>query len=138
MIYWITGQSGAGKTTLSNWIKETYLNNAIQIDGDDLRDVFQNKDYSEAGRRKNVELAQSLAKFINHKGMDVIVSLISPFRDQREEFKKEMENELVEIYVHCDIDRSRFPTSYEEPLERFVDINTNNTNDYEKIRTLYR
>jgi adenylylsulfate kinase len=51
MIYWFTGQPGAGKTTLAKKLVE-YLNvgNTIHIDGDDLRDIFKNKDYSENGR----------------------------------------------------------------------------------------
>jgi adenylylsulfate kinase len=138
MIYWITGQSGAGKTTLSNWMVEELNPNAFTIDGDELRDVFINKDYSVEGRKKNVELAQNIAKFINSKGLDVIVSLISPFREQREQFKMDMGNDIVEIFVKCDDIRSTYTTTYEEPQQDFISINTNNKNDYEKVRTLYR
>lgn len=138
MIFWITGQSGAGKTTLSNWMKSEIDTHAVTIDGDELRDVFQNKDYSEAGRKKNVELAQNIAKFLNSKYNSVIVSVIAPFREQREEFKKVMGNDIVEIFVRCDEIRSPYTTTYEEPQQDFILINTNNTNDYEKIRTLYR
>jgi adenylylsulfate kinase len=138
MIYWITGQSGAGKTTLSNWMVEELNQNAFTIDGDALRDVFINKDYSVEGRKKNVELAQNISKFINSKGLDVIVSLISPFREQREQFKMDMGNDIVEIYVCCDDIRSKHTTEYEEPQHNFISINTNNKNDYEKVRTLYR
>lgn len=138
MIYWITGQSGAGKTTLSNWMVEELNPTAFTIDGDELRDVFINKDYSEEGRKKNVELAQNISKFINSKGLDVIVSLISPFREQRESFKEEMADDIVEIWVWTDEDRSPYKTKYEEPQHNFVSINTNNKNDYEKVRTLYR
>jgi len=138
MIYWITGQSGAGKTTLSNWMVAELNPTAFTIDGDELRDVFINKDYSVEGRKKNVELAQNIAKFINSKGLDVIVSLISPLREQREQFKTDMGNDIVEIFVKCDEIRSPYTTEYEEPQQDFILINTNNTNDYEKIRTLYR
>lgn len=138
MIYWITGQSGAGKTTLSNWMVAELNPTAFTIDGDELRDVFINKDYSVEGRKKNVELAQNIAKFINSKGLDVIVSLISPLREQREQFKTDMGNDIVEIFVKCDDIRSPYTTTYEEPQQDFILINTNNTNDYEKVRTLYR
>jgi adenylylsulfate kinase len=138
MIYWITGQSGAGKTTLSNWMVAELNPTAFTIDGDELRDVFINKDYSVEGRKKNVELAQNIAKFINSKGLDVIVSLISPLREQREQFKTDMGNDIVEIFVKCDDIRSTYTTTYEEPQQDFILINTNNKNDYEKVRTLYR
>ena len=90
MIYWLTGQPGAGKTTLAGWIMASFPNKSMSIDGDDIREIFINKDYSEVGRRKNIEKAQTLAKFLHHKGFTVVVSLVSPYRDQREEFKSDL------------------------------------------------
>ena len=46
MIYWFTGQPCAGKTVLANMLKEEHLPNAFRIDGDDMRELFSNKDYS--------------------------------------------------------------------------------------------
>ena len=54
MIYWFTGQPGAGKTVLATALKQE-MDNTFHIDGDDLRAIFDNKDYSETGRRKNIE-----------------------------------------------------------------------------------
>ena len=69
MIIWLTGQPGSGKTVLAGWLQSiTEINSRVmQIDGDDIREIFQNKDYSEAGRRKNIELAQKLALFLHKK-----------------------------------------------------------------------
>ena len=61
----------------------------IHIDGDDLRDIVDNKDYSEQGRRENINLAMNITRFMDNKGFIVIVSLVSPYRDQREELKME-------------------------------------------------
>lgn len=129
MIYWLTGQPGSGKTTLANWIQGSFPTKSMIVDGDDLRDIFVNKDYSEEGRRKNIERAQILAKFLHHKGYTVIVSLVSPFRNQREEFKVEMGDDLVEIYVHTSNIRGRehfFVKDYDAPTENFIDIDTTN------------
>ena len=87
-IYWFTGQPASGKTTLvNNLLTHFGKENTIIIDGDDLRDIFQNKDYSEVGRRKNIERAQDIAQFLDKKGFTVLVSLVSPYKDQREDFK---------------------------------------------------
>ena len=50
MIYWFYGQPGAGKTTLGNALQERLNKKSphlkiIRIDGDEMREIFQNKDY---------------------------------------------------------------------------------------------
>jgi len=85
MIYWFTGQPASGKTTIAKHLN-SYLSNTervIHIDGDDLRKIFNNKDYSEIGRRRNIERAQDIARFMSEKGYSVVVSLVSPYKDMR-------------------------------------------------------
>jgi adenylylsulfate kinase len=128
-IYWFTGQPGAGKTTLAKGLMNRLsLVNFIHVDGDDIRDIFQNKDYSENGRRQNIQRAQDIAQFLNAKGSNVIVSLVSPYKDQRDNFKQN--SNVVEIYVHTDEIRGReqfHVQNYEPPTENFIEINTTNT-----------
>ena len=137
MIYWFTGQPGAGKTTLAGWLASSFHSNKVTlIDGDDIRKIFDNKDYSEEGRRKNVDLAQKIAHFIHEKGGIAIVSLVSPYRDQREEFKLKMGSNIVEFYVHCFTDRGReqfHVHNYEPPVDNFIDVDTTNDREYESI-----
>jgi adenylylsulfate kinase len=128
MIIWLTGQPGSGKTTICKrilWDKP----GVFHIDGDDLRDLFDNKDYSEGGRRKNIELAQQIAHYLNKKGSDVVVSLVSPYKDQRDKFKEKMGDNLVEVYVHTSETRGRedfFVKEYGQPTENYLDIDTTN------------
>ena len=83
-VIWFTGQPGAGKTTLAKELIKKFSNEkVIHIDGDDLRDVLDNKDYSEKGRRKNIQFAVNMAKVMESKGYLVIVSMVSPYRDLR-------------------------------------------------------
>jgi adenylylsulfate kinase len=115
--------------------------NIVNVDGDDIREIFNNKDYSEVGRRKNVELAQNIAHFLNNKGFTVIVSLVSPYREQREEFKNKMGKDIVELYVHTDEIRGReerFVDNYEEPLENFIDVNTSGITPYESYQNIIK
>ena len=128
-IYWFTGQPGAGKTTLAKGLMNRLsLVNFIHVDGDDIRDIFQNKDYSENGRRQNIQKAQDISQFLYAKGNSVIVSLVSPYKDQRDNFKQN--SNVVEIYVHTDEIRGReqfHVQNYEPPTENFIEINTTNT-----------
>lgn len=126
-IIWLTGQSGSGKTTIAlQFLK--YHPDWFHIDGDDIRELFNNKDYSEQGRRKNIELAQHLAQYLYSKGKNVIVSLIAPYRDQREYFKEKIGKDLIEIYLHTTEDRGKnmFQTNYETPIQNYIELDTTN------------
>jgi len=134
MIYWFTGQPGAGKTTLAYMLSTHLFKNAINVDGDDIREIFDNKDYSEAGRRKNIELAQNIAHFLHKKEYNVFVSLVSPYRDQREVFKEKIGEDIVELYVHAFEDRGRTQyhvANYEPPTENFIDVDTTNDTPFQ-------
>jgi len=129
MIIWLTGQPGSGKTTICQEILRLRDYRVFHIDGDDLRDLFENKDYSETGRRKNIELAQQIAQYLHNKGKDVLVSLVSPYKDQRDKFKEKMGDNLVEVYIHTTDVRGRenfFVKEYEAPTEKYLSIDTTN------------
>ena len=66
MIFWFTGQPGSGKTTLGKALLEK-LDDVFHIDGDDLRGLSANVDYSEQGRINNIRTAQSIAMYLDNK-----------------------------------------------------------------------
>jgi adenylylsulfate kinase len=141
MIYWLTGQPGAGKTTLVKMLHtHLYPMKPMIVDGDDIREIFNNKDYSEVGRRKNVELAQHLAHFIHNKGGVALVSLVSPYKDQRDSFKELIgDDDIKEIYVHTTEERGReqfFVENYQPPTENFIDCDTTEDNEFQSYRKL--
>jgi adenylylsulfate kinase-like enzyme len=129
MIYWFTGQPCAGKTVLANMLKKK-LPNAYHIDGDNMRELFANKDYSIKGRVENVGTAQRIAHYLHNQGHDVIVSLVAPYVDQREDFKNLVGTEnMVEFYVHTSEPRERDhfrAIAYTPPVSDYVDIDTTN------------
>lgn len=142
-IYWITGQPGAGKTTIAKELRSSIVDSkrelCFHIDGDDIRDLFDNKDYSEEGRRKNIQLAQQMSQYLSSQSVHVVVSLVSPYKDQREEFKKKMGRKITEIYVHTSEIRGRenlFVDDYESPTENFIDIDTTNIGVNECIKKI--
>jgi len=136
---WLTGQPASGKTTLANLIlerlsqdndKQSYFN----IDGDDLRNLFQNKDYSKKGRQANIRLGMSIAAYLINKGCIPIVSLVSPYIDLREEFKSQYK--VLEVYLHTTEIRGKekfFVENYEPPKDNFLNIDTTNQSEEESL-----
>ena len=133
MIYWFTGQPGAGKTVLAELLKvkleapRNFAYKIFRIDGDEMRDLFSNKDYSIKGRIANIDAAQKIAHYLHNQELDVIVSLVSPYLDQREEFKKILGDQLIEFYIHTNTKRGReqyHVKGYQPPLTNFIDVDT--------------
>jgi len=83
MIYWFYGQPGSGKTTLAKSLLEKI--DAIHIDGDDVRKIFNNQDYSKDGRIKNLTNINNIVRFLDHKGFNVVVSVVSPYKEIRDQ-----------------------------------------------------
>ena len=138
MIIWLTGQPGSGKTTLA---KEIMLSGPLcqwyHVDGDDIRELFDNKDYSEQGRRKNIELGQQLAQYLHSKGKKVVVSLVSPYKDQRDRFKEKIGDDLFEVYLYTNEIRGRedyFVKEYEPPTEKYLRLDTTNDTVEESVK----
>ena len=144
-IYWLTGQPGAGKTVLAlrlkDYLEEEYGNEVFHIDGDELRSLYKNLNYGREGREENIKRAQDIAKFINTQGYDVIVSLVAPYKELRENFKNNIGRTLVEFYVHTTDVRGRehFHTDeYEQPTENFIDIDTTGVDPQESLNEIIK
>ena len=122
MIIWFTGQPGSGKTTLCNELQNRIFctsKKTIHLDGDDLRDILDNQDYSEKGRRKNIQFAINMAKVLENKGYLVLVSLVSPYRDMRI-------GEVFYLHSKRNLRKEYHVENYEPPTENFTEINTDN------------
>ena len=134
MIYWFTGQPAHGKTVLGKKLhrylqteKKNWRKDVFHLDGDHLREITVNKDYSEQGRINNIRNAQMICEYLHINDCDVVVSLVAPYKWLRDEFKDRMGDEVVEIYVHTSEPRERdhFKVEgYEPPTEAFIDIDT--------------
>lgn len=84
MITWITGNSKSGKSTLARRMRK----NEVILDGDVMRNVWEDLSFMKEDREKqNIRVAK-LAKELDAQGFDVIVATICPYIKLREEVKK--------------------------------------------------
>lgn len=107
MVYWITGLSGAGKTTIGKLlyekIKERYPN-TIFLDGDILRKVFgDDLGYTEEERRKCAMRYSRLCAMLDEQEMNVICCTISMFESVRDWNRNNISN-YKEIYIKVSMD----------------------------------
>ncbi len=102
MVYWFTGLSGAGKTTLGKlWLEELKSRGEkpIFLDGDELRFVFGNDlGYSEQDRRKSAMRNARICEMLSKQGFTVICCTISMF-DSVRKYNRENIPDYREIYV---------------------------------------
>jgi adenylylsulfate kinase len=88
MIVVFYGQPSSGKTTLAKLLQERiFLQNQptpVIIDGDEIREIFKNKDYSREGRIKNLNRISDIAIFLESKYNLVIISAVYPYQEARE------------------------------------------------------
>ena len=107
MVIWVIGLAGAGKTTLSQMLYDQLkprLENLVLLDGDALREVFNNDvDHSVEGRRKNAERLSNLSKFLSDQGIHVIASVLSIFPDWQQ-WNRENLKDYRQVYLDVSMD----------------------------------
>ena len=107
-VLWLTGLSGAGKSTIANLVEKrlaaegrhTYL-----LDGDNVRHGL-NKDlgFTEQDRVENIRRVSEVARLMVDAGLIVLVSFISPFRAERGAARALFgEGEFLEIFVNTSL-----------------------------------
>ncbi len=107
ILYWITGLSGAGKTTIGNRLyyqMKAQNDNTIILDGDILKKIA-GKDLG-YGREERLERAYrycSLCKLLTDQGVNVIICTIAMFDEIRDWNRNHIEN-YVEIFLDVDME----------------------------------
>ncbi len=141
-VYWFTGLSGAGKTTLAKELLNSFSLKPILLDADDLRQgVNSDLGYSKEDRIKNVDRIAHIANLLASQGFNVIVTCISKEASQRARIKELIGKTYIEIFVdrsieNCQkydtkglyksINRDNMINNYQEGSSVSLIIDTNN------------
>ena len=138
MIIVLFGQPHSGKTTLAERLEFENLYD-IHIDGDKLREVFNNKDFSREGRLINLQKASDIAAFLNGMSYDVVMSVVFPYKEARDYLNNLVPN-VKWVYLTYTNPRGRedfHVADFEEPeLENFMQINTDNQSIEETLEKI--
>jgi adenylylsulfate kinase len=107
-VVWLTGLSGAGKTTLAHALKarlDTEGFPAVVLDGDKLRNgLCSDLGFSFEDRLENVRRVAEVSLLFAHAGFVVISALISPREQQRRMAKAIVGERFFEVYVNAPLE----------------------------------
>lgn len=107
-IVWFTGLSGSGKSTIAKQIEKKLFQkgyNVFILDGDNLRNGL-NKDltFSPSDRMENIRRTGEVARLFSLAGYIVIISLISPYKTERQKARDIRPEIFREIFIKASID----------------------------------
>ena len=107
-VIWLTGLSGAGKTTLASALKNelTAAGHRVEtLDGDEVREnLSRGLGFSKEDRDTNVRRIGFVARLLARNGVIVLASAISPYRQSRDDVRQSVESDrarFVEVFVRA-------------------------------------
>ena len=105
ILFWVTGLSGSGKTSISKKIKKEICKKfgpTIIVSGDDLRKIFGFNKYDPQSRKSLSKKFCKFAKFITDQKINLIFAIVGLINEPRKWNKKNISN-YVEIYVKANL-----------------------------------
>jgi bifunctional enzyme CysN/CysC len=149
---WMTGLSGAGKSTIAREVERVLIEKGsvvVWLDGDVLRrGLSKDLGFSQDDRREGIRRAAEIAKLLNDRGITVVCSLVSPLAADRAVAREIIgTNRFKEVYVSTSLsecerrdphglyakarrgeiqDFTGVSAPYEAPEKATLEINTEN------------
>lgn len=145
MIIVLFGQPHSGKTTLGELVRQfAQLKKHTEVhhlDGDALRKLYDNTDYSKEGRITNLNRASDIAAYLDSKGLDVVMSLVYPYIEARTYLNTLVPN-VKWVYLTYDGERGRekfHVKDFDYPIgEDVITINTSNQSVHDSLVEILR
>jgi adenylylsulfate kinase len=160
VVIWMTGLSGAGKTTLAKYLEAELLDQgylAQILDGDNIRSgINNNLTFSEEDRYENIRRIAEISKLFVQCGIICINSFISPTDKIRDMAKSIIgEDNYIEVFVNAPLavcekrdvkglyskarkgeikDFTGIDSPFEEPVNAQVEVNTDVQTISESVR----
>ena len=102
---WFTGLPCSGKTTIAREVMKRLEDkyDVELLDGDTVRDYIRNRDFSREGRNKHLRYIALMARLLSKRGVIVLCSFVSPYRENRD-FARKINDNFVEVYVKAPLE----------------------------------
>jgi adenylylsulfate kinase len=104
-VIWLTGLSGAGKSTIADALKKE-IQRSVILDGDVMRSgLCRDLGFTPWDRSENMRRAAEISKMIISNGINVIAAFVSPTYESREIAKRVLQDyTFVEVFVDCPLE----------------------------------
>lgn len=106
-VLWMTGLSGAGKTTIALKMLEQLKDRNLKLerlDGDVVREsLTKDLGFTAEDRRKNIERITFVAKLLSRNGVGCICSFISPYQSVRDHVRDNTTN-FLELFIDAPLE----------------------------------
>ncbi len=158
---WLTGLSGAGKSTIANRLSEELIRHHLRteiLDGDAVRmNLSKGLGFSREDRDTNIARIAYVCSLLTRNGVIVISAAISPYAEARAKARETI-GEFVEIFVKCSLDKTikrdvkglykkaldgkienftGVSDPYEEPSRPEIVVNTEDETVDESVRKIF-
>ena len=105
ILFWITGLSGSGKTTIAKKIKKDIMQlygPTLLVSGDNLRKIFNFNKYTYNERVSNSKKFCKFAKFVTNQKINLIFAAVGMMDSMRKWYRNNIDN-YIEIYIKADL-----------------------------------
>ena len=105
ILFWITGLSGSGKTTIAKKIKKDIIQlygPTLLVSGDNLRKIFKFNKYTYNERVSTAKKFCKFAKFVTNQKINLIFAAVGMMDSMRKWYRNNIDN-YIEIYIKADL-----------------------------------